>query len=269
MTRRFLMGLDAGSGGARCLLVDVDRAALTTAWRAWELVPVAGAGTFQFDFDTALGWRLLGEASREVMQWADARPEEVLGIAACSMRHSVVLVGRAGETLLAIPNRDARAVAEAMALSEERGQELHQRSGHWPAPIFTGPRLLWMAHETPDLLNRASAHLSLSDWVAYQLTRVPASEASQAGETSLMDLTTREWSWDVIESLGLARAIFPPLLTSGDRLGALTKEAAAHLGLRPDLPVAVGGADTQMALLGAGAVEPGQLAAVAGTTCPI
>jgi len=56
---------------------------------------------------------------------------------------------------------------------------------------------------------------------------------------------------------------------AGARLGEVTRKAAEETGLQAGTPVVVGGADSQCGLVGTGAVRPGQITAVAGTTTPI
>jgi len=56
-----------------------------------------------------------------------------------------------------------------MMLSDESGQEFHNRTGHWPSVIFAGVRLLWLAQEMPEVLAQAYCQLSLSDWITYRL----------------------------------------------------------------------------------------------------
>jgi sugar (pentulose or hexulose) kinase len=46
----------------------------------------------------------------------------------------------------------------------------------------------------------------------------------------------------------------------GDVVGGLTADAAAHLGLPVGLPVAQGGADAFIAMLGLNVTAPGKLA---------
>ena len=265
----FLMGLDCGGRSVRCALVDVHGGLVITAARPWRPTPAPKVGFFAFDIDTDHCWRLVRETVADAVQKAGARPDEILGIAVTGMRFSAVVVGQDDEVLFAVPNHDARAAVEGIRLAEELGAVFNERAGHWPAPIFLAARLCWLAENAPDILSRAVCALSLSDWVALKLTGVPATDPSQAGETLLFDLSAGEWAWDLIERLELPRRLFPAVRTAGTLLGALTIAAAEALGLRPGTPVAVGGADTQCGLLGAGVVEAGQLAVVAGSTTPL
>jgi autoinducer 2 (AI-2) kinase len=269
MKTRYLMALDVGGGSGRCLLLDPETGAALSAKRGWTHPAAPGTSGLGYSINTRDILKKLGEASREVLARAGAEPSQVAGIAASGMRNTTVVLDSRHEILLATPNRDARALGEGMVLGMERGGEIHAVSGHWPTPLFLGTRLVWMKNTAPDLFKRAHTALSVTDWVGFILSGKLASERSQAGESLLFDLKRREWAFDLIDSLEIPRSLFPEPVDSGASLGTLTKEAADLLGLVPGIPVAAGGADTQCALLGSGAVAGGDLAVVAGTTMPL
>ncbi len=262
----FLLGLDAGSGSARALLVNVDSGETHSAARRWAHLPSAGEA-WGFDFDAERNWGLMAEAVREAARAAGAAPGDVLGMAVTSMRHNLVVL-KEGRPVFAVPNRDARASGEASALAAEHGEAIQERTGRWPSPIFTAARLMWLVAHHPEWLEAASA-LAISDWFAYRLCGEIATDASHAGESMLFDIKARQWMLDWIDRLGLPRHLLPPVRTAGDLLGRLTEAAAADLGLVPGTPVAVGGADTQCALLGMAALGPGDVGIISGTTVPI
>jgi ribulose kinase len=56
------------------------------------------------------------------------------------------------------------------------------------------------------------------------------------------------------------------IVAPGAVLGGLTAGAAAHLGLREGTPVAQGGADAFIAMIGLGVTEPGDLALITGSS---
>ena len=269
MSGKYLIGLDVGGGGGRCLLVNTDTGETVSVFHAWTLPPDPQAGGFAFKLDTDAVWRVLGETTQEALKKAGAAPQEVAGVAATSMRHSLVAIDKKGKVLLATPNRDSRAVEQGMGLAVERGEELYRLTGHAPNPIFMAARLLWLRDTHPDKFRELHAALSISDWVGYMLTGELASEPAQAAESLLFDLKSRKWASTLIKSLGFPEKIFPSLKQAGSKLGKLTKDAAANLGLLPGIPVAVGGPDTQCGLLGAGVVSAGQIGVVAGTTTPV
>lgn len=269
MSNQFLIGLDVGGGSGRCLLVNTQTGAVTVTRRTWQHPPAPGTGGWGYNLETGRIWEVLGELAREALTLTGADPAEVVGIGATSMRHSTVLIDADGEVLFATPNRDARASQQAMALAGDFGEELYAQTGHWPNPVLAGARLRWLAENDPAVLEKAASFLTISDWVGYRLTGNVAADPSQAAESMVYDLHKDGWSNEIIDQLNLPEGIFPPLLAPGQRLGELREDAAAHLGLQPGIPVAVGGADTQMGLLGMGAVKAGQLGIVAGTTTPI
>ena len=205
----YLMGLDAGGRSVRCSLVEVESGRVVGAARPWQPIPAPEVGFFAFSLDTERCWHLAGEAAREAMHKAGAAPSQVMGIATTGMRFSLVVMDREGRVLLASPNRDARAAGEGIQLAEDHGTLFNQRTGHWPSPIFMAARLRWLAANAPDVLARAAWACSLSDWLAFRLTGETATDRSQAGETLLFDLETRDWAWDLIDTLGLPRRLFP------------------------------------------------------------
>jgi L-ribulose-5-phosphate 4-epimerase len=269
MTVKYLIGLDAGSGGGRCLLVNTQTAETTSVFRPWTLERAQEAGGFAFKLDTAKTWRILGEATQSALKKAGVMPQQVVGIAASSMRHGTVVIDKKGTVFMAAPNRDARAAAQGMGLAAEHGEELYQITGHAPSPVMTAARLLWLKENHPNQYKAAYAVLCISDWIGYLLSGKVATEFAQAGESLLLDLKSRKWSSSIIKSLGLSEKILPPLKPAGSRIGKLTREAAENLGLLPGIPVAIGGSDTQSGLLGAGVVSPGQIGVIAGTTTPV
>jgi sugar (pentulose or hexulose) kinase/phosphoglycerate dehydrogenase-like enzyme/ribulose-5-phosphate 4-epimerase/fuculose-1-phosphate aldolase/putative sterol carrier protein len=263
---QYLMGLDLGGKKGRCLLLDVESGAAVSASRPWQH---RINGEFGYDLDTVEVWRLFGEAAREAMAKVRARPLDVLAISTTGMRHGSVVVDAGGGVLLATPTRDARGAMHGLQLAAERGREFHERTGHFPAPLFTASRLLWMADSAPELLGRAHAVLGLSDWLAYRLAGRTVAEPSVASESGLFEAGARQWADDLICSLGLPRNLFPEVVSSGTALGPLGKDAATHLGLYPGIPVVTGGGDTQCGLLGTGVVDSGQIAIIAGSTMPL
>ena len=269
MSGKYLIGLDVGGGGGRCLLVNTDTGKTVSVFHAWTLPPDPQAGGFAFKLDTDMVWRVLGETTQEALKKAGAAPQEVAGLAATSMRHGLVALDRKGKVLLATPNRDSRAVDQGMGLAMDHGAEIYQITGHAPNPIFMAARLMWLKENRPEDFKSLHAALSISDWVGYMLTGELAFEPAQAAESLLFDLQSRKWAGGVIKSLGLSGKVLPPLKTAGSKLGKLTREAAANLGLIPGIPVAVGGPDTQCGLLGSDVVSSGQIGVIAGTTTPV
>ena len=77
------------------------------------------------------------------------------------------------------------------------------------------------------------------------------------------------WPASMLAQLGLQALLakWPQeVLPMGAVVGGLTAAAAAHLGLPEGLPVAQGGADADVGMVGLGVIHPGQLALLTGSS---
>jgi sugar (pentulose or hexulose) kinase/phosphoglycerate dehydrogenase-like enzyme/ribulose-5-phosphate 4-epimerase/fuculose-1-phosphate aldolase/putative sterol carrier protein len=269
MSRRLLLGIDLGGGSVRCVVLDADTGACTTSALAFASDPAEGTGGLGYDVDTDALWDSVAAASRAALERAGAAADEVAGVAVTAMRFASVLLDDAGEVLLAVPNRDARSAGESHRIASERGEAVLAATGMWPLPIHAAPRLAWLRGARPDLFARAAVLLSLSDWLNFRLCGSRVTDPSQAGCTGVFDLRRGAWSDELIGAFDLPRALFPELRACGERIGALSAQAAQQLGLAPGTSVVLGGGDTRCGLLGAGAIADGDVGLVAGTTAPL
>ncbi|GAA1849813.1 rhamnulokinase family protein [Microlunatus capsulatus] len=98
---------------------------------------------------------------------------------------------------------------------------------------------------------RVAQALLLPDLLACWLTGERRTEATNASTTGLLDATTRTWSTELLEALGLPLDLFPPLIQPGETLGPLLPDVARRTGLDPTTTVvAVGSHDTASAVVG-------------------
>lgn len=269
MKDQYLLGLDLGGSSGKAMVFDTQNHEFSLSSCQWQLPAAPEAGAYAFNLGWEERWQELCAIAKDALQKSGAQPSEVAAISVTSMRHGMVLIDKDGQTILALPNKDARAITESMDLQGERGEEVYQISGHMPSPVLLAPRLVYLKEQQPDLLARTDKVLTISDWMAFMLTGRPVSEPTQAGETCLFDLANNDWSWALIKSLGLPESIFPALVKPGDQVGTLTANAAQQLGLIEGIPVAAGGADTQLGLLALGITQSDEVGIIAGSTTPV
>lgn len=91
--------------------------------------------------------------------------------------------------------------------------------------------------------------LLIPDLIAFLLTGVRRTEATNASTTGLFDAVAGEWATEFLAALGLRKDLFPPLIQPGEAYGTLLPGIAAQVGLPQDTQVvAVGSHDTASAV---------------------
>jgi autoinducer-2 kinase len=263
VTGRYLLAIDAGTGSCRAVLFTEAGAQAGVGQREWTHREPPGVPGGQ-DFDVDAGWRAIAACIRDALRAAGATGADVAAVAATSMREGMVLYDAAGREIFACPNVDSRAAAEATELIREGAAEkIYAEAGDWVA-ITSPARLRWLGRHRPGILRDAASLGMLSDWIVYRLTGQHVTEPSCGSSSGMFTLAGRTWSPTIPAWCGLDPAVLPPVADPGTAVGSVTAAAAAATGLRAGTPVAAGGGDTQLGLLGAGARRD-EYTVVAGT----
>ena len=117
--------------------------------------------------------------------------------------------------------------------------------------------ILYIRDAFPDIYRQTVTFLEPVDYLNLILTgRTSASYDSIAAHWVTDNRTIDRVSYDarLLELTGLDRTKLPDLVAPGTIVGDLTAAAAADLGVRAGIPVAVGSADLHSAVFGSGAV---------------
>src|SRR5215203_5715006 len=254
-----LLGLDLGTSSLKALLLDEGGASLGEGSASYAVrAPRAGwAESSPEDW-----WAAVLEATTAAV---GRRGAEVKALGLSGQMHGVVLADELGFPLRsAVLWADARSGAE-LAAYRRLDEDLGRRLANPPAVGMAGPSLLWLRDQEPDTYTSARWALQPKDWLRMRMTGEAATEPSDASATLLYDLLADDWSYAVVEDLGLRTELLAPLVPSAWVAGRLEGEAADELGLRNGLPVAAGAADTAAAMLGVGLLRPGPVQLTVGT----
>ncbi|MBP8162016.1 MAG: carbohydrate kinase [Propionivibrio sp.] len=253
------LGLDIGTGSAKAVLLNEAGVAIAEASAAYR--PVSPKpGWSEIDVET--WWQAIIDCARQLP--AEAR-NDVGGIGFSGQMHGVVLCDANSNAVRpAILWLDGR----AGGVLSRYPQDSLARVGNNLSPGMAGPLLVWLQANEPEVLKSAGWALQPKDWLRLRLTGVANAEPSDASGT-LLAQRDGNWDFELIDALGLPRAIFAPMIGSADRAGSLTKRAAEALGLPPGIPVAAGGGDTPVAAIGSGLLTDGAAQLTTGSGAQI
>lgn len=262
-----VIGIDAGSTGVRSLVVSVSGHPAASAQRSWNTSSLPGA-PFGSTFDPERYWNLTLESLTEAVAVAGVRPDRILGVAVTSQRLAIVAVDRRGRPLMASPNVDARAVSQGFALEARAGARIYDTTGHYPALVLAPAKLQWLRHREPERFAKLAHVLPLASYLSFRLTGDVAAERGHLADCGLLDVRSRAAPEDLLRESGLDPSMVPHPVEPGASVGRLRRAVAQECGLRPGTPVFAAAPDTQAALLGCGALDPGEAAVVAGWSAP-
>ncbi len=270
MQRDHLLAIDAGTGSCRAVLFDRRGRQVAVSQCEWSHPAAINSATGEAVpgsqvFQTARNWPLICGCVRQVIAQSGIAAERIGAVSTASMREGIVLYDEDGVEIWACPNVDSRAAAEAKELIDQGlADEIYATAGDWVA-ITSAPRLLWLQRHEPATFARVAHLTMLGDWMVYRLTGQYVTDASLGSSSGLFDLASRTWSRRLLQVCGLSEEVCAPVRASGTVIAEVSAAAASETGLAAGTPVVLGGADTQLGLVGIGVMDPGRCTIVGGS----
>jgi glycerol kinase len=257
MSSALLLGIDEGTTAVKVALFDAELRPVAQARRA---VPVTYPAPDLVEQDPELILEAVIDAVAEVLE--HARGREVL---AAGLDHQ-------GESVLAWDADSGRPLTPVIVWQDKRHQPLLarigarsiERSGLPLDPYFSAGRLAWLLERDERVqAARDAGSLRLGTVDAFLTDRLAghfATDLSTASRTQLLAVGGHDWDEQLLATFGLPRELLPRL---GPTFGTL---AELHCERWPvAVPLRAQLVDQQAALVGSGAIRPGQLKATYGT----
>jgi len=262
------LGLDIGTQSVRAALYDSAGMCRGYATASLDTFHPQPAWAEQ---DAGQWWLATRQAVPEALARAGCKPDEVAGIGLDCTACTVIPCRIDGTPLhRALLWMDQRSFREAEQISATKDASLRYVSGV-VSPEWMLPKASWLKRHEPAVYDRCERLVECTDWFMHRLTGEWTLSLNNVTVKWDYDRAARGWSADLLRAVGLENlpAKWPTsIVPLGKGEARLSATVAAELGLRPGTPVAQGGIDACLGMLGLGAVEDGDVAMIMGSsTC--
>lgn len=264
----FLLGYDIGSSSVKAALVETQTGRIAaSAFYPKREMPIAAPRADWAEQDPAMWWDNLRLATADVMQQAQAKAADIEAIGISYQMHGLVCVDKAGKPLRpAIIWCDSRAVPLGERAMSDLGPDyclghLLNSPGN-----FTASKLAWVRKNEPHIYNKVYHFMLPGDYIALLLTGEMTTTVSGLSEGILWDFRENSIASRLIQYYGIDPTMPCNLVPTFGLQGQLRNEAARELGLQPGTPVTYRSGDQPNNALSLGVMNPGQVAATAGTS---
>lgn len=264
----YLLALDQGTSSSRSIVFDADG---TVVAQAQQELPQIYPQPGWVEHDPMEIWRGQLATARAALEQAGLKAGDIRALGITNQRETTVLWNRrTGQPVHhAIVWQDRRAEPLCARLREQgHAARILARTGLRIDAYFSATKLAWLLDNVPQAREQAErgelAFGTVDSWLLWQLTGggLHATDVSNASRTMLFDVHRNEWDGELLQLLGIPRALMPKVLPSSAIYG---ETRPALLGA----PILIGGVagDQQSALFGQACLREGMAKNTYGTGC--
>lgn len=263
-----LLGIDIGTSSVKVSVVDAaSQKALASAQYPEDESPIIALQPGWAEQSPDMWWEQVQHAINLCNKTTVYNPLDIAAIGIAYQMHGLVLIDKDQKVLRnSIIWCDSRAVGIGDKAFEVIGNEqclshLLNSPGN-----FTASKLGWVKTNEPAIYNKIDKIMLPGDFIAMKLTGEVTTSVSALSEGVFFDFKTNSISEDVTGYFGFGKNLFPEIKEVFSFHGSLKASVAQKLNLKAGIPVAYKSGDQPNNALSLNVLNPGEVAATAGTS---
>ena len=268
--QKYVIAIDQGTTSSRCIIFDHSGSIVASDQKEHtQIYPKPG----WVEHDALEIWNSVLYVIRGAINKAGISLSEIAACGITNQRETTVVWERAtGRPIAnAIVWQDTRTAGFMNQLAADGGQDRFREIVGLPTnPYFSGSKIRWLLDNTPGAREKAEngelCFGTIDTWLIWNLTGGPnggvhVTDVSNASRTFLMNLHTLDWDDEMLQIIGVPRAVLPQIKASSELYGLIT------IPELKDIPVSGDLGDQQAALFGQTCYTAGEAKNTYGTGC--
>jgi glycerol kinase len=264
---KYVAAIDQGTTSTRCMVFDHAGKVISIDQKEHEQIfPQPG----WVEHSPAEIWDRTQEVVKGALEKGSLSTSDLAAVGITNQRETTVVWNRKTGTPVhnAIVWQDTRTDRICDELARDGGQDRFRDKVGLPlATYFSGPKIKWMIDNVPGVREGAESgdivFGNMDTWVVWNLTGGPdggvhVTDPTNASRTMLMNLATLDWDDEILDAMGVPRAMLPEIQSS-------SVEYAKAKGVLDGIPVAGILGDQQAAVFGQTCFSVGEAKNTYGT----
>ncbi len=268
MANRYLLGFDVGSSSVKASLVNAETGkCVATAFYPEKEAPIMAVKAGWAEQDPQMWWDNAKLSLKKIMADADVKGEDISAIGISYQMHGLVCVDKNLKALRpAIIWCDSRAVPYGEKAFKDLGSEkclshLLNSPGN-----FTAAKLAWVKENEPETYNSIYKVMLPGDYIAMRLSGTVNTTVSGLSEGMFWDFKNNKVADFLMDYYGFDNSLIADIVPTFAEQSVVSAEAATELGLKAGTPITYRGGDQPNNALSLNVLNPGEIAATAGTS---
>lgn len=263
-----LLGIDLGTSSIKVSVVDAasQKTIVSVQYPETE-TPIIALQAGWAEQDPNTWWQHVQQAILKANATNTYNPKDVAAIGIAYQMHGLVCVDKAQNVLRnSIIWCDSRAVPYGNKAFDSIGHDVCLSKLLNSPGNFTASKLAWVKENEPAIYAQIDKVMLPGDFIAMKLTGDITTSASALSEGIFWDFSTNTISKDVLDYYGFDASLFPTIKEVFTDHGKLSSAVAQSLGLSTNIPVTYKAGDQPNNALSLNVLQPGEVAATAGTS---
>jgi xylulokinase len=264
----YTLGYDIGSSSVKAILLNLETGKVeASAFYPKNEMSITAVQAGWAEQDPNTWWENLKLATSDILASSNIKRDQIIAIGISYQMHGLVVIDKNQQVLRpSIIWCDSRAVEIGRKAFNAIGSKKCLGSLLNSPGNFTASKLRWVKENEPKIYDKIDKFMLPGDYIAMRITGETATTLSGLSEGIMWDFKTNSTAAFLLKHYGISSDLVANLIPTFGEQGRLNRIASQELGLPEGIPVAYRAGDQPNNALSLNVMEPGEIAATAGTS---